>query len=353
MVVGCSAALSQAIPSTTRPAGFQWLGSLPSDLLYSTKAMRIYGNSGAIVKENSILISNDRGRSWSQSKNAGSSVNILAAWLTPSSHLLRLSYEQLFFSDVPSAEVKAIPLKEAEVSYLAVAATDTLQQILLVGGESVMTTARDLETLPQFAHGPTTASPTMIVPVISVSSDHGQTWQKVGLEQAVGYLDSVKVFDKDGIAWGPYAVFASTDAGKSWKRMKMDTPAGEEEAYPVSAAIVDDRVYISLKNGRLLSGEISGQTLRPFARSSSAVGQLTFINSCVGFGISPSTTNDEDVLMETSNGGKVWNPLLRAKKIVALTADGSEIYGAVYDRAFRFHSGVKQLSGPCVSHTGQ
>jgi len=346
-IVGCSAVFSQAIPSTTRPAGFQWLGSLPSDLLYSTKAMRVSGNRGVIVKEHSTSISSDGGRTWTRLRNTGPSVDISSAWLTHSLQSLRLSDESLLVSDTRSATVQGIPLKEENVSYLATAATETLHQMFLVGGRSVATTAQQLEILPQYAHDPTTASPRMIVPAVSVSSDHGKTWQMVGTEKAVGYLDSVKVVDKDAIAWGPYAVYASLDTGKSWKLMKMDISDGEEDAYPVSGAIVADRAYISLKNGRVLSGEIDGQLLKSLARLPSAIGQLTFTNSCVGFGISPSTTNDEDVLMETENGGETWTPILRAKKIVALTASGSEIYGATNNRAFRLHSVGKLPTGHC------
>ncbi len=346
-VFGYRASFSQTIPATTRPTGFQWLGSLPSDELYSTKAMRISAGHGVIVKEHSMLVSDDGGRSWTQLRNTRSSADISSAWLTPSLHLLRLSDESLLVSDKPSSAAKAIPLKEEEVSYLAAAATENLQQMFLVGGRSVTTTAQQLETLPQYAHDPTTGSLRMIVPVISVSSDHGKTWQMVGMEKAIGYLDSVKVVDKDAIAWGPYAVFASTDNGKSWKLMKLDIPDGEEDAYPVSGVIVADRVYISLKNGRLLRGEIDGQSLKPSSRLPSAIGQLTFTGPCVGFGISPSPKNDEDVLMETENGGEAWVPILRAKKIVALTADGTEIYGATDNRAFRLHSVGKLSSGHC------
>ncbi len=346
-MVECMSSLSQAIPSTTRPAGFQWLGSLPQDELYSTRIMTIAGNRGVIIKEQSTLVSNNGGHSWTRLRNTGSSADISSAWSTPSLQLLRLSDDSLLVSDAPGAETKKIPLKETNVSYLAAAASEALQQIILVGGRSVMTTAQQLAMLPQYAHDPTTASPRMIVPAISISNDYGKTWQAPDMEKAVGYLDSVKVNEKNEVAWGPYAVYASTDSGKSWRLMKMDIPDGEEEAYPVSGAIVADRVYISLKNGMLLSGEIDGQSLKSVARLPSAIGQLTFTSSCVGFGISPSTTNDEDVLMETENGGETWTPALRAKKIVALTASGSEIYGATDNRAFLLHSSDKLPSGHC------
>jgi hypothetical protein len=348
-VVGCMAAFSQAIPATTRPVGFQWLGSLPIDELYSTKAMKIDGDRGAIIREQVILTSTDGGRSWHQLRKASSSADVSSAWLTPSLHSLRLSADSLLVNDAPGASTKVIPLKEENVSYLSAASSETLQQIFLVGGRSVATTKQDLEELPQYARDPTTAQPRMIIPMISVSSDYGKTWQAMGLEKAVGYLDSVKVAGSSELAWGPYAVYASTDSGKSWKLMKMDTPDGEEDAYPVSGAIVADRVYVSLKNGRLLSGQMGGESLKPFSRPPSAIGQLTFIGSCVGFGIAPSTTNDEDVLMETRNSGETWSPILRAKKIVALTSSGSEIFGATQNRAFRLQSAAELSSRNCQS----
>jgi len=347
-VVGCVAAFSQAIPATARPVGFQWLGTLPIDELYSTKAMKIDGNRGAIIREHSTLTSIDGGRTWSQLKK-GLSVDVSSAWLTPSLHSLRLSADSLLVSDAPGAEATVIPLKEENVSYLAAAASETLQQMFLVGGRSVATTKQELEELPQYARDPTTAQPRMIIPMISVSSDYGKTWQAIGLEEAVGYLDSVEVTGNNELAWGPYAVYASTDSGKSWKLMKMNTSDGEEDAYPVSGAIVADRIYVSLKNGRLLSGQIGGESLMPFSRPPSAIGQLTFIGPCMGFGIAPSTTNDEDVLMETKNGGETWFPILRAKKIVTLTSSGSEVFGATQNRAFRFRLAAGSSSGTCES----
>jgi hypothetical protein len=349
MLVGCTAAFSQTTPATPRPAGFQWLGSLPVDELYSTKTMRIDGNRGAIIREQFTLISSNGGRSWSQLRKASQSVDLSSAWLTPSLHSLRLSADSLLVSDAPDAVTKVIPLKEENVSYLAVAASGTLQQIFLVGGRSVATTKQQLGELPQYARDPTTAQPRMIIPMISVSSDYGKTWQAIGLEKAVGYLDSVKVDGSNELAWGPYAVYASTDSGKSWKLMKMDTPDGEEDAYPVSGAIVAGSAYVSLKNGRLLRGPISGESLKPFSRPPSSIGQLTFTSSCTGFGISPSTTNDEDVLMETKNGGEAWFPILRAKKIVALTSSGSEVFGATQNRAFRLPSGNSYSGDSCGS----
>ncbi|WP_263357980.1 WD40/YVTN/BNR-like repeat-containing protein [Acidicapsa ligni] len=349
-LVGCMAVFSQATPAITRPVGFQWLGNLPVDELYSTKAMRIDGNRGAIIKEQVTLTSTDGGRSWSQLKKA-SSVDVSSAWLTPLLHSLRLSSDSLLVNNAPGAATRVIPLQEENVSYLSTASSETLQQMFLVGGRSVATTKQELAELPQYARDPTTAEARMITPMISVSSDYGKTWQAMGLEKAVGYLDSVKAIGSDELAWGPYSVYASTDSGKSWKLMKMDTPDGEEDAYPISGAIVADRVYVSLKNGRLLSGQIGGESLKPVARPPSAIGQLTFTGQCTGFGIAPSTTNDEDVLMETKDSGETWFPILRAKKIVALTSYGSEIFGATQNRAFRFQSEDKLSNESCGNRT--
>ena len=351
IVVGCTAAFSQVIPATTRAAGFQWLGNLPIDELYSTKAMKMDGNRGVIIREHATLNTIDGGRSWSQLRKTSSSVDVSSAWLTPSLHSLRLSPDSLLVSEAPGAETRVIPLKEENVSYLSAASTETLQQMFLVGGRSVATTKQEFEELPQYSRDPTAAQPRMIIPMISVSGDYGKTWQAMGLEKAVGYLDSVVVAGSKELAWGPYAVYASTDSGKSWKLMKIDTPDGEEDAYPVSGAIVADRVYVSLKNGRLLSGQMGGESLKPFSRLPSAIGQLTFVGSCTGFGIAPSTTNDEDVLMETKDSGEIWFPVLRAKKIVALTSSGSEVFGATQNRAFRLKAGDDHVGESCGNRT--
>jgi hypothetical protein len=345
------AASSQAITTTARPEGFRWLGNLPIDELYSTKAMKIYGNRGEIVRVQAILASNDGGRSWNQTMRASSSADVSSAWLTPSLHSLRLSADSLLVNDAPGTTTRVIPLKEENVSYLSAASSGTLQRMFLVGGRSVATTKQEFEELPQYARDPTTAQPRMIIPMISVSADYGKTWHAMRLEKGVGYLDSVIVAGSKELTWGPYAAYASTGSGKSWKLMKIDIPDGEEDAYPVSGAIVADRVYVSLKNGRLLSGQMGGEALKPFSRPPSAIGQLTFVGYCTGFGIAPSTTNDEDVLMKTKDGGETWFPVLRAKKIVALTSSGSEVFGATQSRAFRLQSGSNNSGESCKNQT--
>lgn len=348
--IGLVPLISHAAPPTLPVTGFQWLGALALGDLYSTKAMGIYGKRGVIVKEHDTLISTDGGRSWAREKNIRSSENIKSASVTPSLDLLRLSDDFLITKAASGGRTRRLPLKATEVSYLGAAATEGLQQIFLVGGKSVATSAQRLETLPQYAQDPTTGSPRMIMPLVALSVDGGKTWKVANLEGSVGYLDRVEVSGHDVIAWGPYAVYVSGDGGISWKLLKISIPDGEEDAYPVSASIFQDKILVSLKNGRLLIGEISGNALRPFVRLPSGIGQIVFATSCVGLGISPSPTEDADLLMETLNGGEAWSPILRAKKIVTLTVSGSDIYGATDRRAFRLHVDEKLLNRRCLAH---
>lgn len=350
-VIGCMTSSSEGVSAGDRPTGFQWLGTLPADDNYSTKVMRLNGPHGAIIKDSVILVSNDGGRSWLRLRNAGSPIDVIYAWLTPSLQLLRLSDKDLLMSASPEEAGKQLKSQQPEISYLATAATENFKQILLVGGRSVRISSQRLEALPQYARDPTTESPRMIVPAISVSGDSGLTWEMTKLPNTVGYLDSVKIVGDDAIAWGPYAVYASTNAGKSWQIMKMNIPVDEEEAYPIAAAISGNQVLVSLKNGRLLIGELGDASLEPLAKLSNAIGQLTFTSSCVGFGVSLSTTAEEDALMKTENGGKTWAAIFLSKNIVALAASGSTLYGATRDHAFRLQPHNEFSGKTCVVRT--
>jgi hypothetical protein len=155
-----------------------------------------------------------------------------------------------------------------------------------------------------------------------------------------------------GVAWGSYAVYSTTNTGFSWKLVEMNIPGNDEEAYPISASIAGDRLVVSLKNGWILEGSITETALSSVAHLSNLLGPLVFVNSCTGFGVSSekspkSGRYEVDVLMKTEDGGATWTPVLHAKKIVALSVEGTYLYGVSYDRVFRIDLSGNQSTQSC------
>jgi hypothetical protein len=330
-------------PSAGDPVKIVWLGDLPPDERYSTRMLSIEGEQGIIAREDIILGSNDGGLSWKvNAKSSENSQTIADAWPTSSNRLIILSGGSLFESSELGTVWKPLDtgLKKKVIN-LAIAGDRIRGQVVLVGMRSVSITQTQLAELPRYAQDSSTTSPSMVVPAISISSNNGRTWQSIQLPKAIGYLDGVKVSGLYEVAWGPYAVYASIDGGQSWRLMTMDVPYDEDDAYPISAAIAGKKLQISLKNGRVLTGSLAGNKLSTVAHLSHALGQLTFIDSCTGFGVSsaddPKADREEDILMKTEDGGATWNDVFQTKRIVALSVDNSDLNGASLDRVFRIH----------------
>jgi hypothetical protein len=156
-----------------------------------------------------------------------------------------------------------------------------------------------------------------------------------------------------GVAWGPYAVYSTTNTGLSWKLI-YDSGEGDE-SNPTFASITGDRLVVSLKDGRILEGSINDPALSSVAHLSNPLGPLTFVNLCTGFGVSseknPKSGREVDVLMKTEDGGKTWTPVLHSKKIVALSVEETYLYGAGYNRVFRIDLSRNQSTQSCGAPT--
>jgi photosystem II stability/assembly factor-like uncharacterized protein len=329
-----------------------WLGDLPSDEYYSTRLLSLSGDQGVAVTEDTVLGSDDGGRNWKvKAKKSEVPGTISDAWLGSSNRLFLLSGGTLFESSDLGPTWKPMDTVQDRVSYLAITGDRTRKRVVLVGEKSVSITRTQLAELPKYAQDSSSSSPSMVVPAISISSDEGRTWRSIQLPKAVGYLDGVKISGAYGVAWGPHAVYASTDGGISWKLMNMDVPGDEEEAYPVSAAITAEKFRISLKNGRILAGSITGHNLSTIAQLHAPLGHLIFFDQCTGFGVTSEgglNTGREDALVKTEDGGITWNQVLNSKKIVALSSGASDLYGATADRVFRIAVIIGKETGSCA-----
>ena len=349
---GVNAAPLQAGLSGESSANVKWLGDIPPDNSYCTRMLSFFGDRGTIVTEDAVLASDDGGLKWKVEKRKGEvPQSISDAWLASSNRLFILSGGALFENSDRGSAWKPVDVGQKGIRYLAIAGGRTGKQLVLVGERSVAITRARLAELPKYAQDSSTSSPSMVVPAISISNDEGASWRTVQLPEAIGYLDGVEMAGAYGVAWGPYAVYASTDGGLSWKLMNMDVPDEEEEAYPVSAAIASERLRVSLKNGRILAGSIAGRVLSTIARSPAPLDHLTFINQCTGYGITSektANTGQEDVLVKTEDGGVTWNSVLHSERIVALSLGTVDLYGATSDHAFRVAVTTGQNTRTCL-----
>jgi hypothetical protein len=341
-------------PPKTNASAIEWLGALPHDEFYSARFLDIEEKNAILVTRGTVLVSRDTGLNWSSEahvKGPKAPEGVVGAWRSSPGDLYLLSDSKSLQTGGSGLPVTMIPAYVGNRSYMDINGNTKARTVIVVGARSIPVTKDRFAELPHYAQGFDATSPSMAVPIISISNDHGRTWESVNLPKAIGYLDGVRVSDQNVVAWGPYAIFASTDGGRSWNLMTMDVPDDEEDSYPVSANIVGDQLQVSLKNGRILAGSIARQRLSTIAHLSHALGNLTFFNACTGFGVSsedrPETSREEDVLMETRDGGKTWNSVFRTRRIVALAAGDAELYGASFDRMFRIHVDEATGAGSC------
>lgn len=331
-------------PLKTNASTILWLGALPHDEFYSARFLDIKEKNGILVTRSTILVSNDSGVNWDIEAHVNGPEalqGIIGAWRSSTDDLYLLSDSKSLQTGGAGLPVTIIPAHVSNQSYMDINGDTKARTVIVVGAKNIPVTKDRFAELPHYAQGSDATSPSVAVPIIAISNDHGKTWESVNLPKAIGYLDGVKESDQDVVAWGPYAVYASTDGGQSWNLMTMDVPDHEEDSYPISASIIGDQLYVSLKNGRILAGAITGHRLSSVTHLSRALSNLTFFNACTGFGVSsedrPKVHQEEDVLMETQDGGKTWISVVHARRIVALAADDTELYGASFDRMFRIH----------------
>jgi len=346
--------LSASTQLNTNASAIQWLGALPQDEFYSARFLAIEEDNGILVTRSTILVSKDGGVNWSVEahvRGQESLHGIIGAWRSSPDDLYLLSDSKSIETTGVGLPVTLIPANVGSRSFMDITGNSRAHTVIAVGSDSTPVSKDRFAQLPHYAQGADANSPSMSVPIIALSNDHGRTWELVNLPKAIGYLDGVKESAQNVVAWGPYAIYASTDRGKSWNLMTMDVPDDEEDSYPVSASIIGDQLYVSLTNGRILAGTITDHKLSAVAHLSRALSNLTFFDACTGFGVSsedrPKAHQEEDVLMETQDGGKTWNSVVHTRRIVALAADDTELYGASFDRIFRIQVDGGARSAGC------
>jgi hypothetical protein len=330
-------------PLEAAKSSIRWLGALPPDEFYSARFLDIREDKGLLITRNAILASRDGGLNWDKVAHvhAPEALNgIVGAWLSSSNELYLLSDSKSLDTQGIGFQVTLIPTQKGSQSSMDIDGDTKAGTIIAVGGESVPVTKDRFVGLPHYAQGSDANSPSMTVPIISISKDKARTWHSSRFKNAMGYLDGIRIFGANAIAWGPYEIFVSSDRGLSWHKVNTDIPDGEEDAYPVSATIVGNNTYVSTKSGRLLKGSVVSASLLTVSHIPSPLTNLTFVNERIGFGVLPSDQpkekREESQLMKTENGGRTWAPILKTRRIVALSASEQKLCGAGYDRVFCF-----------------
>jgi hypothetical protein len=322
-------------------ANIRWLGALPPDELYSARFLDITDDEGILVTRNSVLASKDGGLNWSSAAYARGPEALhgfIGAWLSTPYRIYLLSDAMSLQKSSIGLPLTLIPAHVGARSYMDIYGDAPSGMIFVVGGESVPVTKGQFADLPPYAQGNDANSPSMMTPLISVSHDDGRTWHSTRIEHGIGSLNGIRMFGSNGIAWGPYEIVISADKGRSWRRTKTDIPADEEDAYPVSASIVGNTVYVSTKNGHLLKGSVVSGSLSTVSHIPSPLTDLLFVSDRIGFGVLPSDQpkekREESQLMRTDDGGNTWVPILKTRRIVAISANHHGLCGASYDQLF-------------------
>lgn len=340
-IVPCGLQEAQTSPKRAK-ATFQWFGALPPDEFYSARLLHFEEGKGLLVTRGAILESRNGGLNWNnvaRVRGPEALDGVIGAWLSSSNKLYLLSDSRSLDASSISFPVTIIPAHSGNRSNMAINGDSNAGIIITVGGESVPVTKERFADLPRYAQGSDADSPYVrVTPIISVSSDKARTWHYSTFKSAMGYLDGVIISGTNAIAWGPYEILASSDLGFSWHKVTTDIPNEEEDAYPVSASIVGNNVYVSTKSGRLLKGSVVSGSLLTASRIPSPLTSLIFVDERIGFGVLPSDQpkerREQSQLMRTEDGGITWDPILKTRRIVALSTSRDSLCGASYDRLF-------------------
>jgi photosystem II stability/assembly factor-like uncharacterized protein len=345
--LGCVVrAPTQTININGTPVHVAWLGALPptKDGGYSyVEDFHVTDSSGIIIRSDDILRSEDRGVTWKIQSSARANEGPPAGFLiTHDSNNLLYSifidgcpgYDNcLSVSRDDGSTWKRTGIRLKGVTYFGATANSQNGLIILVGGK--IFPMRHLDDVPRYALG---SKPyTKFVPSIAVSKDQGKTWHVTNMPKDIGYIDSVKMFGLYGVAWGTFGVYVTTDAGMTWRSMGMHVSSDEDEPYPIFATVIGDRLWVCLKNGRVLSGPITGRRIVTKVNLHGIVSDLSFVGSCLGFAtISVLRANGfQDGMIKTEDGGHTWDAVSNLKDVGSLTLDGTDLYGLTPDHVFR------------------
>lgn len=319
------------------------LGSVGPDTDDPTVTVRIKGKEGILVRAQSIWESKDGGATWNVAATPPTNPHIESfgnAWVRNTADVFLVANSTVYeTSDQGRSWTAVSKLRQMEGDFLAVAGDESGSWLATVGSHSLAISNKELSSLPKYADddNSTSRSPRMLVPAVITSHNQGKTWQSAHLLNALGPLNRIVVNGNNAVALGPYAIFISSDKGASWSRIKNGVWNVREESYPVSAAIFGNRVWVSLKNGILLTGLTSNDYLSLVSNSSGQKEGLTFTRDCIGFAI------NEGQLISTRDGGVTWREVANADNVVALSAMESAVFAATHEQILEVQ--VREIPG--------
>lgn len=334
--------------TVARSSDISVLARLPTDADDSTIALRMWGKDGLLVRAHSIWSTHDEGRRWELTAAPVPRTgprSFEAIWLRTYANIFALSDGSVFCSSNQGREwTRKSALSTSAGIFEALRGDDGGTWTVSVGHRSVPIPTNSLASIPKYANdiGSTSELPRKLVPAL-VISDRAGTWKSVSWTAGLGPLDRVVVNGSLAVALGPYIVLATADKGSSWFAPKESgISQGEEEAYPLSAAISQNQIWVSLKNGVILTGDISKREITFLAKSKGPLDDLTFVDSCVGYAL-----RDNELVL-TPDGGRSWQDLTHSKAVMAFSISQSAIIAVTHDQVLQvaLHSAGK--SAGCI-----
>lgn len=314
------------------------LGGLPEDRFRSTLLIHMDAGQGLVITKDAISTSRDAGATWkliTRAGQPGQPAAYDAAWAASDGVLYLLSGGRLLTSRDQGLKWEPVDVPRDRIENVVGGVSKIV--LVLAGAKSVHVQHQKWLNLSPLAEDRVSAEPDrMLVPSISTSSDQGRTWRSIALTDGAGYFEGISLSGKYGVAWGPYSVAVSHDSGLSWHTVAI--PRAAQDDNPVSAAIVDNSVLISLKNGRLLGGYVGVHKLLQLSRFPNPLSQMVFVDSCTGFAIQTSEQAG-DALMETSDKGNTWRSIWHSDRIGTISTSDLSIVGTSIDHAFRAEIG--------------
>jgi photosystem II stability/assembly factor-like uncharacterized protein len=329
------------------PPEISVLGRIPSDGGDPTVGLHIWGEKGLLIRTKSLWSTDDGGNSWSivdRGTRGRKPTSFESAWTRNGTDILVVEGGSVFQSTDRGRNWSKNGVNTTSTgNFSSIAGNEAGTWWAAVGQQSLLVSQKTLKSLPKYANdtASTSQSPRMLIPALIVSENDGKSWRHAKLPKEFGPLDRVTVSGEYAVALGPYAVFTSTDRGKSWSAPKWESSEREEE-YPLSAAIFGNRFWVSLKNGTLLTGELLTDKPSVLSKSSGALDGLTFTNLCVGFALM------EDDVVETKDGGVTWVQVTHSKNVTAFSVTQSMVFIATHDQVLQVRGQYGEGAIACV-----
>lgn len=345
-IIGVLASLGEA-QTADRTAPVTFLGRVPIDKYYSTRTFRMFDSKGFLVRTNGVWLTTDGGQSWKEvfhSGVAGFPGPIDGAWVASTSDLYAISGGQVFEStDLGKTWNVRHLATQSKAEYIAVAGNDKGTWVLSGGDTAIPIAHRDISTVPKYAQDVSSSAqaPRVLVPLIASMADHKDIWTVTSSPKEVGPIDQIAVNEDSALAIGPYVALVTNNRGSTWSSLLADVFDKEEDAYPIGGTIAGDRFWISLKNGDLLVGNTRRTDLIQLWRSKLPLTSLVFVSPCVGVGLNYHR------LVETTDGGRTWEPLAEPTSVTALSRSGKILFGVAQDRIFRLDTSHLVASAKC------